>query len=334
MINFYILIAFLFLNLSFLIFFNNIKILHKIIDKPDKKRKFHKKPTPLAGGIILFLNIILYALLCFINNDLLIEEIIFKNFLEFKLFIISCISFFIIGILDDKYNIKPSIKFSFLIIIIFILLYFDSNLRIIEISFSFLDMNINSVNYSIIFTLFCILVFINSFNMFDGINLQASTYSLILITILIIYLKFSLFLNILLIFILCFKYLNFKNKTFLGDNGTLLISFIFSFIFIKLYNENIITHSDEIFIYMLVPGIDMIRLFFTRILMNRSPFSDDRIHIHHLLLNKFTYLQTLIIINSLILFPILLIKININNLFSILLTITLYTVIIIKIRKV
>ena len=170
--------------------------------------------------------------------------------------------------------------------------------------------------------------------MFDGINLQASTYSLILITILIFYLKFSLFLNILLIFILCFKYLNFKNKTFLGDNGTLLISFIFSFIFIKLYNENIIIHSDEIFIYMMVPGIDMIRLFFTRILMNRSPFSDDRIHIHHLLLDKFTYLQSLIIINSLILMPILLMKVNINNLFSILLTITLYTVIIIKIKKV
>tara|TARA_B100000767_G_scaffold195044_1_gene182097 strand:+ start:2845 stop:3849 length:1005 start_codon:yes stop_codon:yes gene_type:complete len=334
MINFYILIAFLFLNLSFLIFFDNIKILHKIIDKPDKKRKFHKNPTPLAGGIILFFNIILYAILCFINNDLLTEEIIFKNFLEFKLFIISCISFFIIGILDDKYNIKPSIKFLFLIIVLFILLYFDSNLKIIEINFSFLDISINSINYSIIFTLFCILVFINSFNMFDGINLQASTYSLILITILIIYLKFSLFLSILLIFILCFKYLNFKNKTFLGDNGTLLISFIFSFIFIKLYNENIIIHSDEIFIYMLVPGIDMIRLFFTRILMNRSPFSDDRIHIHHLLLDKFTYLQSLIIINSLILMPILLIKVNINNLFSILLTITLYTVIIIKIRKV
>ena len=190
------------------------------------------------------------------------------------------------------------------------------------------------MNYSIIFTLFCILVFINSFNMFDGINLQASTYSLILITILIFYLKFSLFLNILLIFILCFKYLNFKNKTFLGDNGTLLISFIFSFIFIKLYNENIIIHSDEIFIYMMVPGIDMIRLFFTRILMNRSPFSNDRIHIHHLLLDKFTYLQSLIIINSLILMPILLMKVNINNLFSILLTITLYTVIIIKIKKV
>ena len=109
---------------------------------------------------------------------------------------------------------------------------------------------------------------------------------------------------------------------------------IFSFIFIKLYNENIIIHSDEIFIYMMVPGIDMIRLFFTRILMNRSPFSDDRIHIHHLLLDKFTYLQSLIIINSLILMPILLMKVNINNLFSILLTITLYTVIIIKIKKV
>jgi len=55
MINFYILIAFFFLNLSFLIFFNNIKVFHQIIDKPDKKRKFHKKPTPLAVVSFYFL---------------------------------------------------------------------------------------------------------------------------------------------------------------------------------------------------------------------------------------------------------------------------------------
>ena len=58
--------------------------------------------------------------------------------------------------------------------------------------------------------------------------------------------------------------LNFLNKSFLGDSGTLLISFILSFIFIKLFNNQIILNSDEILIYMLIPGIDMIRLFFLK----------------------------------------------------------------------
>ena len=333
MTNFYVIASFVLLNFYFLIFFDKIKILHNIIDTPDDKRKFHKKPTPLAGGIILFANIILYAFLCFVNENLLINEIIFKDFFEFKLFIISCISFFIIGLYDDKYNIKPFIKFTLLFVTTLLLLYFDPNLRIIEIKLSFLDKNINSLNYSIIFTLFCIVVFINSFNMFDGINLQASTYSFFLIIILIIYMNTSIFFIILLIFIISFKYLNFKNKTFLGDSGSLLISFIISCIFIKLYNENIINYSDDIFIYMLIPGIDMIRLFFVRILMNRSPFSDDRMHIHHLLLSKLTYSKSLIVINLLILFPISLKYFVDGNVFIILLTITCYSGIIIKIKN-
>ena len=33
--------------------------------------------------------------------------------------------------------------------------------------------------FAIFFTIFCFLVFINAFNMFDGINLQSGLYSLI-----------------------------------------------------------------------------------------------------------------------------------------------------------
>ena len=97
--------------------------------------------------------------------------------------------------------------------------------------------------------------------MFDGINLQSSSYSLIIL-IYFLYLEPKTILVIfLIIFILFFMCLNFLNKSFLGDSGTLLISFILSFIFIKLFNNQIILNSDEILIYMLIPGIDMIRLF-------------------------------------------------------------------------
>ena len=45
---------------------------------------------------------------------------------------------------------------------------------------------------------------------------------------------------------------------------------------------------------MLIPGIDMIRLFFERIKNKRNPFSNDRWHFHHLLLNKYGYLKTIL----------------------------------------
>ena len=63
MYKFEVLLIFIITNLFFIINFNNIKLFQIVLDKPDNKRKFHKKTTPLAGGIILIINIILYQLL-------------------------------------------------------------------------------------------------------------------------------------------------------------------------------------------------------------------------------------------------------------------------------
>ena len=48
---------------------------------------------------------------------------------------------------------------------------------------------------------------------------------------------------------------------------------------------------------MMVPGIDMFRLFILRLYNKKNPFSPDREHVHHLLLNKFSNLKTLLILN-------------------------------------
>ena len=67
--NFYILlIIFTTLNTFIIILFDKIKIFHYAIDYPDKSRKFHKKPTSLAGGTILIINSHLYQFLFFDEN--------------------------------------------------------------------------------------------------------------------------------------------------------------------------------------------------------------------------------------------------------------------------
>ena len=40
--------------------------------------KLHKKPVPLAGGSIIFLNLILYFIFISNNQNLLLNEIIFE----------------------------------------------------------------------------------------------------------------------------------------------------------------------------------------------------------------------------------------------------------------
>ena len=56
------------------------------------------------------------------------------------------------------------------------LIYLDKEIILNEIKFSFYDKNILLNEYNIFFTIFCFLVFINAFNMFDGINLQSKSY--------------------------------------------------------------------------------------------------------------------------------------------------------------
>ncbi len=329
-----ILIIFFILNLFIFINFHKINLFKFALDKPDKLRKFHKKNTPLAGGIILFINIFIYFTLLNFNKDIFSAEIFFYNFSDLNYFIFTCCLIFLIGIIDDKIDLNASKKFSLLIIVLIQFIFLSNDTLIRSINLSFLDNTFYLGKYSFLFTLFCFLVFLNAFNMFDGINLQSSSYSLIIL-IFFSYLKpESILVIILIIFILFFMGLNFLNKSFLGDSGSLLISFILSFIFIKLFNNQIILNSDEILIYMLIPGIDMIRLFFERIKNNKNPFSNDRLHLHHLLLIKFSYLKTIFIINLLIILPILANHVGISKLKIIIITISIYFLSIWKIKKI
>ena len=324
------LILFILVNLFFVINFDKLLFFRSILDKPDKKRKFHLKATPLAGGIILIINLLIYFITMSLSKELLLNEVFFSNSFELHIFIISSFIIFFIGIFDDKYNLTPNYKFLLLFITISATLIFDQNLLISSINFSFYDGAINTKKFSLFFSLFCFLVFLNAFNMFDGINLQASIYSIIIFSFILFYFTNSYLLKILLIYLIFYSYLNFKNKSFLGDGGSLLIAFLISYIFIKLYNIGQIKYTDEIFIFMMVPGLDLIRVFFKRILNHKNPLKPDRSHLHHLLSSNYTPFKSLMIIQLIIIIPIVLSQLEIDRLLIILATIFCYSFIVYK----
>jgi UDP-GlcNAc:undecaprenyl-phosphate GlcNAc-1-phosphate transferase len=327
-----IIFFFLFLNLLFLIFFDYFSNFFKLIDVPDNIRKIHKKPTPLIGGIILFINIILLLFLSIFNDEVFHKFFIFQTQKEGFLFIFCFVSIFLLGFFDDKFIINPYIKFFFFIIIISILL-LDNNIKLDYIKLSFLNKIIYLKHFSFVFTILCFLLFINAFNFFDGINLQAGLYSLFLSTIIILINPHLFLFYFVIIFLIFFLYLNFNNKTFLGDNGSYLLSFIFGYYFIKLYKSKFILDADEIFILMLVPGLDILRLFFTRTLNGKSPFFPDKNHIHHLLLKKISYLKVNLILLILIIIPYLLYKLSHLKFLIIISTIIIYFLILFSFKK-
>ena len=325
-----LLIFFILFNLLITLFFDKIKLFQVNIDKPDKKRKLHQNPTPLSGGIIVFFNIFLFFIIAQLNQDFLVNEVIFDN-KSFVLFFFTSLLIFILGFFDDKYDLSAILKFLIITIIIVLILFLDNNLNIKIIKFSFLNNKFDIQTYSIIFTTFCFLVFLNAFNMFDGINLQSGLYSVIIFLSILFFYVDSLLIKVILISILGYSYLNFKNKTFLGDSGSLLLAFIIGYVFIKLYNFEKINFTDEVVIYMLVPGIDLIRLFFRRVYLKRNPLTPDRFHIHHLLLLKYSHLKSILILQCLIILPIVMNFLNINTLLIIILFVIFYSILIKKV---
>jgi UDP-N-acetylmuramyl pentapeptide phosphotransferase/UDP-N-acetylglucosamine-1-phosphate transferase len=83
-------------------------------------------------------------------------------------------------------------------------------------------------------------------------------------------------------------------RIFMGDSGSLMIGLVNSILVIKFIN---VASSQEVvfpiasavavgFAILIVPLLDTLRVFSIRIFNRRSPFTPDRNHVHHLLLDR------------------------------------------------
>jgi len=318
------------LNIFLIIFFNKFSRFINLFDNPDNKRKLHKKPIASIGGFLIFLNLFIYFI--FVQYKYFYLNLTYFNFnnSDFLIFFVFLTFFFILGLVDDKFNLNANFKLVLFSFIIFLLLFLSEDLLLYYLKFSFLQNSININFIALPFLIFCFLLYLNAFNMFDGINLQSSLYS---INIFSIFILKGIFIDISIVMILSllfFSYLNFKNKCFLGNNGSLLIAFVISYLFVKSQNTDNPFFADEIFLAMQVPGLDLFRLAIQRIYNKKHPFHSDRNHIHHLLLKKLGYTKTVFIVSGIIIIPNYLSNLFGQTIYYIILTLFMYGVIIFK----
>ena len=117
--------------------------------------------------------------------------------------------------------------------------------------------------------------------MFDGINLQLILFCLFIFTIFIIKGFLPFFFILLSIGFIFLGLLNFQNKVFIGEMEDVMSALVgCSFIYQYKNYENFL-FGDEIFIILLIPAIDMLRLFISRIVSKKHPFKGDLNHLHH-----------------------------------------------------
>ena len=320
----------IFINIFFVIFINKITYFYNIYDQPNQ-RKLHKDKVSLLGGPLIFFPLIMIFIQSLFIENIIFEKVFSFSKLEFYHLFFTCFLVFLVGFFDDKKGLSANLKLITISIILLQILIFDYDLRVNDLRFDFNEYSVELKKVSIFFTLFCFLLFMNAFNMFDGIDLQASLYALILLIILAlksVYINLIILIIFQIIFIL---YLNYKKKIFLGDSGSLLLSFLLGTMIIKSYNTNLgIFYADEIFLIMLLPGLELLRLAVFRIFKKKHPFVADNEHIHHYLLKKYSFLKTTLIIQSLYILPIIIYYTLGNIIFSFLISFLSYFLIIYK----
>ncbi len=313
-----VLILFFFLKLNFI----SSKL--NIYDYSDNNRKLHKKKIPPIGGLIFFLIFFFYI----INILFFFESRIFIH--EKHIVVLFSTSFLILltGLVDDKVNLSSRRKTIIFIFLISVLILNDNELVVNYLKILTFKRTFAIGNISVLFTIFCFFVYINAFNMFDGINLQSGLYLLILF-IFFIYkgLEPLLFIPFAIITIIFLIY-NYRDRIFLGNCGSYFLPFIISSFLIKSNKLDIIS-VEEILILMVVPGIDLIRLFCIRLVEGKSPFVADRNHIHHILAFKLTDLNSVIIIFLITFIPIICYQL-LNNIFIIIFQILIYSYLVIS----
>ena len=292
-------------NLLILIYLKKISKIVNIFDKPDKHLKKHKSNVPLLGGVIMIINLLILSIFSIFSG------IPFENLLVSKKEYVSIFllvsGFFLLGLYDDRFKLNPDKKFILSIILAILALTLNKNLLIENFNLSFYDKTIILNEFSFFFTLFCIIILINALNFYDGINGQSLIFFIIVFGYLSLQSPLQL-LYLILIFICVFiLFLNLKNKVFLGDSGIYVLGSILVILLIYEHNTfRTIKFADEIFLLLILPGVDLLRLTLMRIINGKSAFYGDRNHIHHLLIKKYSLLFSNFTLFSISVIPVIL----------------------------
>lgn len=277
-----------------------VAILKRLFDDPNEVRKLHNRAIPTIGGIILFAGTLFSFSLWFPRNLIHDPVLALKAMDDYKYIVATLLLIFFVGIKDDIIGTAP-VKKLIANMMVSMILVLMADIRIVSMHGIF-GVQILPYWASIFLSIFTYIVVVNSFNLIDGIDGLASGIGLIaslafgawfafagdaVMACLAFSLAGSLF---------AFLFFNFSPaKIFMGDSGSLTIGLIIAILAIKLISYDVSTISNEFILrvsrpifamaVLVYPLTDTLRIFIYRTTRGLSPFSADRNHLHHRLLD-------------------------------------------------
>jgi UDP-N-acetylmuramyl pentapeptide phosphotransferase/UDP-N-acetylglucosamine-1-phosphate transferase len=264
--------------------------LKSLFDVPGE-RKHHKKSIPTLGGMAIFAGLVFSV--TFWTNQ---AEIV-----ELQYIICAILILFFLGIKDDLIDLRAWKKLAGQILAAAILVHL-AGIKLTTF-YGLFGMKTMSLPVSYFFSVFTIIVITNAFNLIDGIDgLAASIGILSAATFGSWYYALGMTQYAILSFALIGSLLGFlwfnrsPAKIFMGDTGSMLVGLIVAILAIKFIDSirtlprahphKILTVPVFTLSVLIVPLYDTLRVFLVRMLKKKSPFSADRSHIHHLLVDR------------------------------------------------
>lgn len=254
------------------------------IDIPDKKRHIHSHPIPRMGGLAIFIGFLLSVLL------------FAKITVQVRGILLGAILIAVVGAIDDIVNLNAWLKFGVQIIAAVIAVLSGIIISVVTNPLEITNHQAVAIGVAAVpVTILWIVAVTNSVNLIDGLDgLACGVSAIASLTMLIVSMLVSTSnSNVATILAaLCGACLGFipyninPAKIFMGDTGALLLGYILATASVigmfKFYA--IVTFLLPV-LALAVPLSDTVTSFFRRILHGKSPFTADRGHFHHKLLD-------------------------------------------------
>jgi UDP-N-acetylmuramyl pentapeptide phosphotransferase/UDP-N-acetylglucosamine-1-phosphate transferase len=279
-----------------------------LVDEPSEARKLHQRSVPTIGGIIIFAAIIFSYALWFPKATLLgVGQTGYKElylamgeaYKDFKFILAAMVLLFFIGVKDDIIGFAPVKKLIGHLLVAYILVVMaDIRIGNFHGIFSVYEL---PYQISVGFSIFVYIVLVNAINLIDGVDGLAGGIGVIAASAFGTWFFLAgdvalAFLAFVLVGALCgFLVFNLHPaRIFMGDSGSLIIGAILAVLAMKVVDHDtsrlpgwLKEVSAPIFAMAVLayPLVDTLRVFVLRAVRGVSPFSADRNHIHHRLLD-------------------------------------------------
>lgn len=256
----------------------------RFYDSPNE-RKVHTEPKPYLGGGAIFLAFNIVCLLFFPWNS------------ELFIFLGGGAFFFILGLLDDKYDLPARLRLGLELAATTVVVWLGMRAGLLlENPFGGIAYNSIFIWFSIPFSVLWIVGIANAVNFIDGLDALAAGTILIAAAALsaAAWLNPAIILSPLLLVLIgsiagFIRYNLYPSKIIMGDSGALFLGYTIAFISLSSFASS----DRSIFLSLIppamalyVPILDTLVAIIRRGRNGRRIFAADKSHFHHLLMDR------------------------------------------------